>query len=290
MRRPPQDSKPRDRQDRGPRRRTGQRRAGCTTGFTITELLVVVGLIAVLISLLLPVLGRVRAAANSATCLANLRQMNTAWHIYLVENRGRLPHYAQSTPSVPEIGWRSYWPGVLETYRVQGDALLCPAAREPIPYNQAGLKGSGNVNYAWSGKWHTPGTVARLNSDIYRTSSYGYNDRLTPEGKFDPASTKVVRISQIKNVTEVPVFFDCSCIDAHPENWSVTIPAQPPHDLHGELPVGAPDHWRFLIARHGRAINVGFADGSARRVPLEETYMLQWAAIWEKYRLTLPPF
>ena len=62
-------------------------------------------------------------------------------------------------------------------------------------------------------------------------------------------------------------------------------------DLRGDgFPLSGADHWRFLIARHGRAINVAFADGSARRVPLEETYMLQWAGVWAKYELELPPF
>ncbi len=258
------------------------------SGFTLTELLVVVGLIAVLISLLLPVVNRVRAAANSAACLANLRQMNTAWTIYLTENRARLPHYMQNSPGT-EVAYRGYWLGILESYRVQGESLLCPAAREPIPFSQAGFKGAGNVNYAWSGKWMGNFTVARLNTKIYRNSSYGYNDRLTIEGKYN-IELPVARISQIRNLTEVPVFFDCAVLDAHPENGSLNLPVQPPHDLNGELPVGAENHWRFMLARHGRAINFGFADGSARRVPLEETYLLQWAATWEKYSLTLPPY
>jgi prepilin-type processing-associated H-X9-DG protein len=52
--------------------------------------------------------------------------------------------------------------------------------------------------------------------------------------------------------------------------------------------LGPPDHWKFLIARHGRGINAFFIDGSARWVPLEQTYELTWKYDWVVCRLTLP--
>jgi prepilin-type N-terminal cleavage/methylation domain-containing protein len=58
------------------------RSASRSRGFTLTELLVVIGLIAMLISLLMPVLSKARSAANSAGCLSNLRQLGSAWQIY----------------------------------------------------------------------------------------------------------------------------------------------------------------------------------------------------------------
>jgi prepilin-type processing-associated H-X9-DG protein len=42
------------------------------------------------------------------------------------------------------------------------------------------------------------------------------------------------------------------------------------------------------MARHGRGINICFADGSARWTPLEETYMISWQNNWTSYRLKLP--
>src|SRR5258706_28102 len=110
--------------------------------FTLVELMIVIGLIAVMISLLLPVFARVRAAAQSTACLSNLRQMGIGWTVYTSESRGRLIEYLAYTPENPDISWQGYWPGILWLNGVRGNVLLCP--RTSSASSDPAIRGYGN--------------------------------------------------------------------------------------------------------------------------------------------------
>lgn len=80
-------------------------------GFTLVELLVVMAILAVLASLLLPVLGRARARGQGAVCQGNHRQLGVALHLYAADAEDRLPNNfgAAGTREAIESGRFDNW-------------------------------------------------------------------------------------------------------------------------------------------------------------------------------------
>lgn len=98
--------------------------------FTLVELLVVIGIIAVLISILLPALNRVRQSAQSLACSSNLRQIGLANEMYMRDNQGAIViAYINYGPT------QQYWFNALRPYVGKNDdqagtvvkAFICPS-------------------------------------------------------------------------------------------------------------------------------------------------------------------
>src|SRR5437868_13544906 len=79
------------------------RRRSRLVAFTLVELLVVVGVIALLIGILVPTLSKARTAARTTACLSNLRQLGNALLMYSVDSHGLMPY--PTTASDPSAWW-----------------------------------------------------------------------------------------------------------------------------------------------------------------------------------------
>jgi prepilin-type N-terminal cleavage/methylation domain-containing protein/prepilin-type processing-associated H-X9-DG protein len=85
-------------------------------GFTLVELLVVIAIIALLLSILMPSLGKARELARGIYCQANLKQSGLASNLYMIDNQDYLPTYGMVGTSVTSVMRGSYITGFLDPY------------------------------------------------------------------------------------------------------------------------------------------------------------------------------
>lgn len=143
------------------------RNASSALGFTLVELLVVIGIIALLISILMPSLSKARRAAQTVQCLSNLKQLFAGLQFYANDNRGNFPAAHGNTPDINGVLTAQYQyavPRTLGSYGAQSTKSLyikdvklwsCPADKtdwmgiKPGGFANQQL-GEGNISYAYN--------------------------------------------------------------------------------------------------------------------------------------------
>ena len=238
--------------------RPGNRRSSTVSGgFTLVELLVVIGIIAVLISLLLPALNKAREQANATKCLSNVRNMTIAQQMYCNENRGWLVqagfgHTGEQNNDV--IAWFN----TLQQYYQFKLVARCPADQ--------------------SSHWDVP--VMTASGQELRKTSYGINDfldrNLCPWGAGfgpPPPGGAYVKITQVRHPSSTIQFVEMAYEGAfaaadhcHVENW---VGGDPPADAGQNLQINA--HGGRPATWDARA-NYGFLDGHAETLPFKAVF------------------
>ncbi len=260
--------------------------------FTLIELLVVITIIALLVSILMPALGKARKQAREIVCRSNLAQLSQALSIFAAENSDNLFDFEYS---------RNHWFRKLalifgdKTYRDnpvmnENDSIMkvgqCPSTKKvPLEPGQQELPRPRKADDMWGLNAEAYSSGATNNGAMY--GSYSINCWLLTAKKVDyygsiSGTSLSSRVNKYywpftRAKGDVPAFFDCYRFDAWPEDIAIapTVEETKVSSNFFNSEENYSMH-RLCADRHDKAIDISFVDGHAEKVPLEELWKFKW--------------
>jgi prepilin-type N-terminal cleavage/methylation domain-containing protein/prepilin-type processing-associated H-X9-DG protein len=252
-------------------------------GFTLVELLVVISIIAILLAVLMPALGKVKKTAMRVICVSNEKQWALGFEMYTNNYNGKFP----TAPYPSDSGcWINAVPKYIAADpNVASDIYLCPAAKQPYD------KGGKWPFAAWGGTSNLWGITR-----TYPYFSYGENGWIRSKDFSGAVAWEKNSMWRNKNnITRpwmVPVFGDCTFPVSNdprytPRNLPPTtssVDMNPVNSLNTANNLN-----RFFISRHDLSVNMLMADWSVKRVGLKQLLKLRWHRTWELIMSTATP-
>ncbi len=220
-------------------------------GFSLTELLVALVIMAVLLGILLPVVGRQRQAGLTARCAGNLRQLGVALALYATENNGYLlPAYIEAGTLGPTVGERLWYQALqfANPANYKGDGILPNINPNHDPKLLTVYNCPANPDrIGGSGKWGTP--------------SYAYSGAL---GMYRPADSEQkpirIRLGNLDEPSKVVAMVDAGLRTVNPT---------PPNTLCYRTEATATFEWRRSVhfdVHPGKRANFLLADGHVESI------------------------
>lgn len=264
--------------------RTARGRTGFPKGrrraFTLIELLVVISIIVILVAILLPVAGRIRAHARSVACQSNLRQWGLLVHTYVTGNDGKffyeLTDIQIQTPRGPTRAQvRSWWYVFLTDFADYRQIWLCPSATAPSADGRTGStfrawRGARGAGYLPDGSW---GEVEQELRGSYGVSGWVGLNRPKETEKPERPDAACWATPYVPEAANVPLVFDCG-LSIH----FGTLDGPPPYpDANLEEYYSS----SVCMDRHTGGINIVFMDWSVRKVGLKQLWGLKWHGLYD---------
>lgn len=206
--------------------------------FTLLELLVVVAVIAILASMLLPVLARSKKSAQKIECTSGLRQLGIATHLYWDENNGNCFRYFYWTTNNGRLYWFGWLQNGVEATR---DFDVTQGALYPYLHGR-GVEICPSLNY-WATQFKYKATGAAY--------GYGYNLNLSTNLPNPPTSTQ-----RIVHPAQTVLLADAAQVNTFQPPASASNPLLEEFYSVDYQPAQPTTHFR-----HNQRANVLFCDG-----------------------------
>jgi prepilin-type N-terminal cleavage/methylation domain-containing protein len=232
-------------------------------GFTLIELLVVIAIIALLMSILMPALAKVRKQALLIACQARLKQWGAVYSMYTSDNNGMF-HARTGVGSIAV--YLQLWPYVYKNLYQDRKMRYCPAAESDSRIG--GPNGRWILDIGAYDPCDPQLWVKGENAPCF--GSYGENRFVVDQGGGDASASTFWRKPDQKGANKIPVFMDSLYLAMY--GFEDSIP--PAWD--GDWTVGNTQA-NACIGRHcAHYVNVLFMDWSVRKVGLKELWVLPW--------------
>lgn len=232
------------------------------TAFTLIELLVVIAVIGILLSIMLPSLGRARMTARQVSCLSNVRQITLSFVTYGNDAKDVLPPLSDTQPTgnpIPRAASGRHW------YEYLGENEYIPAGESQFVESRGYITGAWRCamvtddqinpdgSYGWGGGYG----VQSLRTFRYATYRNIYSQ---PKRRGGP---KLYRYNGIKKLWLVG---DTGRPDGYNGNWRTWVGTYTPDSNNTPLfepDASGPNHNQPAARHPDGKVNVGFFDGHA---------------------------